>query len=144
MTAKSDSPGDRSALDQRARSILARNPRVIDLIGEGARANPQGVALAYLRTPDDPQPVSIDYDPSGQTELRTSMTDGLGTVSYTYDAIDRPDHQMILLSCRAQTDHRQQRRRSVSGDPASPLNSSAQSCARLAGSDAVLSKSRCH
>src|SRR5437763_11450149 len=62
MTAKSDSPGDRSALDQRARSILARNPRVIDLIGEGARANPQGVALAYLRTPDDPQPVSIDYD----------------------------------------------------------------------------------
>ena len=62
MTAKSISPEERIALDQRARSILARNPGVIDLIAEGARANPQGMALVYLRTPDDPQPASIDYD----------------------------------------------------------------------------------
>jgi fatty-acyl-CoA synthase len=48
-------------LDDTARQIVDAHPRVIDLIARGADANPQGIALAYLRTALDENPVTVRY-----------------------------------------------------------------------------------
>src|SRR4051794_29557388 len=53
---------ERNALDATARAIVEAHPRVIDLIARGARADPDGIALAYLRTALDDNPASIRYD----------------------------------------------------------------------------------
>lgn len=55
-------PGERRALDERARAIVAANRRVVDLIAAGAHANPRGNAVEFLRTADDEQPVALSYD----------------------------------------------------------------------------------
>lgn len=52
---------ERARLDRTAQDIVNGHPRVIDLIARGARANPDGVALVYLRTPTDESPVVIGY-----------------------------------------------------------------------------------
>jgi fatty-acyl-CoA synthase len=59
---RSFSNDERTRLDDVARDIVDAHPRVIDLIAHGASANPQGVALAYLRTALDENPVTIRYD----------------------------------------------------------------------------------
>jgi fatty-acyl-CoA synthase len=58
---RSFSNDERQRLDDTARQIVDAHPRVIDLIARGADANPQGVALAYLRTALDENPVTIGY-----------------------------------------------------------------------------------
>jgi hypothetical protein len=47
---RSFSNGERQRLDDTARQIVDAHPRIIDLIARGADANPQGIAVAYLRT----------------------------------------------------------------------------------------------
>jgi fatty-acyl-CoA synthase len=59
---RSFSNDERNGLDDTARQIVVSHPRVIDLIARGAKANPQGIALAYLRTALDENPVTIGYD----------------------------------------------------------------------------------
>src|SRR4030088_1713008 len=59
---RSYSNDDRNKLDDAARGIVDAHTRVIDLIARGARANPHGIALAYLRTALDDDPVTIRYD----------------------------------------------------------------------------------
>lgn len=49
-------------LNSTAQEVLDAHPRVIDLIARGARANPNGDALIYLRTATDEQPVVVGYD----------------------------------------------------------------------------------
>jgi fatty-acyl-CoA synthase len=58
---RSFSNDERQRLDDTARQIVDAHPRVIDLIARGADANPQGVALAYLRTALDENPATIGY-----------------------------------------------------------------------------------
>jgi fatty-acyl-CoA synthase len=59
---RSFSDDERSKLDRIAREILDAHPRVIDLIARGAKLNPLGTALAYLRSAVDEDPVIIRYD----------------------------------------------------------------------------------
>jgi fatty-acyl-CoA synthase len=59
---RSYSNDERNKLDDAARGIVDAHTRVIDLIARGARANPHGIALAYLRTALDDDPVTIRYD----------------------------------------------------------------------------------
>jgi fatty-acyl-CoA synthase len=41
---------------------LARNPRFIDLVAQGARLDPDATALIYCRGVTDPQPVELSFD----------------------------------------------------------------------------------
>ena len=59
---RSFSNDERNRLDDTARGIVDAHPRVVDLIARGAGANPKGIALAYLRTALDENPVTISYD----------------------------------------------------------------------------------
>src|SRR5947207_2689772 len=47
--------------DCSARQMLELHSRVVDLIARGARANPDGNALVYLRAVDDHTPVGMTY-----------------------------------------------------------------------------------
>jgi fatty-acyl-CoA synthase len=58
---RSFSNDERQRLDDTARQIVDAHPRVIDLIARGADANPQGIALAYLRTALDENSATIGY-----------------------------------------------------------------------------------
>jgi RHS repeat-associated protein len=42
--------------------------------------------------------VTLGYDANGFTRLKTSMTDGLGNVTYAYDNMDRPTQESRTLS----------------------------------------------
>ena len=53
---------EREQLDRTASDLINTHPRVIDLIARGAAANPQGLALVYLRTPTDDDPAMMTYD----------------------------------------------------------------------------------
>jgi fatty-acyl-CoA synthase len=55
-------PEERRSLDTRATKLLEDNPRTIDLIAASARRLPGSLALAYLRTADDREPVSYTYE----------------------------------------------------------------------------------
>ena len=55
------SADERQQLDRKATELIAAHPRVIDLIAHGARANPNGDALIYLRTATDPHPAVASY-----------------------------------------------------------------------------------
>src|SRR5580704_11137297 len=61
MSANQFSPAERLDLDTRATEILEEHPRVIDLIAASARRHPDRLALAYLRTAEDLDPVSLTY-----------------------------------------------------------------------------------
>ena len=58
---RSFSSHERQRRDEEARQIVDAHPRVIDLIARGAHANPHGIALAYLRTALDENPVTVGY-----------------------------------------------------------------------------------
>jgi fatty-acyl-CoA synthase len=53
---------EREQLNRTASDLINAHPRVIDLIVRGAAANPQGLALVYLRTPMDDDPIMITYE----------------------------------------------------------------------------------
>jgi fatty-acyl-CoA synthase len=61
MSANQFTPAERGSLDARAAKILEEHPRTIDLIAASARRHPDRLALAYLRTAEDTNPVSLTY-----------------------------------------------------------------------------------
>jgi fatty-acyl-CoA synthase len=56
------SPADEAAREEEMRAALAACPRILDLIGRGAIADPEAEAILYLRSPLDPKPLAISYD----------------------------------------------------------------------------------
>ena len=50
------SPADEAAREEEMRAALAACPRILDLIGRGAIADPEAEAILYLRSPLDPHP----------------------------------------------------------------------------------------
>src|SRR5258708_12409823 len=56
------SPADEAAREEEMRAALAACPRILDLIGRGALADPGAEAIRYMRSPLDPNPVIISYD----------------------------------------------------------------------------------
>lgn len=48
--------------DAELQSILAANPRMVDLLGRGAKINPAADGLIYLRAPLDPAPLVFSFD----------------------------------------------------------------------------------
>src|SRR5882757_6810793 len=56
------SQADEAAREEQMRAALSDCPRILDLIGRGALADPGAEAIRYLRSPLDPNPVVISYD----------------------------------------------------------------------------------
>src|SRR6266436_4694862 len=56
------SPADEAAREEQMRAALSDCPRILDLIGRGALADPGAEAIRYMRSPLDPNPVVISYD----------------------------------------------------------------------------------
>lgn len=50
------------ARDDEMKKALGASPRIVDLIGSGARLDPAATAVIYLRSAVDPNPVSYSYD----------------------------------------------------------------------------------
>jgi len=62
MLKERPSPADEAAREGEMQAALAACPRILDLIARGAIADGDAAAILYLRSPLDPNPVTISYD----------------------------------------------------------------------------------
>jgi len=56
------SPADEALRDQEMQDALAACPRILDLVARGPLADPDAQAVVYLRSPLDPNPVTVSND----------------------------------------------------------------------------------
>lgn len=95
---------ERKDLNRAASEIIDAHPRVIDLIARGAKLNPDGIALAYLRTPTDDNPAVLTYtELMGQLAAAVNWFRALGFAQQDVAAILSPATPATFVALWAAT-----------------------------------------